>query len=53
MKQDVIIIGGGIIGLSTAEYFLRKGARITLIEKNKIGQEASWAGGGILVSINE
>ncbi len=48
MKQDVIVIGGGIIGLATAEGLLRKGAQVTLIERNQIGQEASWAGGGIL-----
>lgn len=48
MKQDVIVIGGGIIGLATAERLLAKGATVTILERNKIGQESSWAGGGIL-----
>lgn len=48
MKQDVVIIGAGIIGLATAELLLLQGARVTILERNKVGQESSWAGGGIL-----
>lgn len=48
MKQDVIIIGAGIIGLATAEHLLLQGAKVTILERNNAGQESSWAGGGIL-----
>lgn len=48
MKQDVIIIGGGIIGLATAERLLTRGANVTILERSQAGQESSWAGGGIL-----
>lgn len=48
MKHDVIVIGAGIIGLATAERLLLQGAKVTILERNKIGQESSWAGGGIL-----
>ncbi len=48
MKQSVIIVGAGIIGLATAERLLLKGAKVTLLERRKAGQESSWAGGGIL-----
>lgn len=48
MKQDVVIIGAGIIGLATAECLLILGAKVTILERNKAGKEASWAGGGIL-----
>ncbi|GKS70310.1 glycine oxidase [Nitrosomonas sp. PY1] len=48
MKQDIVIIGAGVIGLATAEKLLSQGARVTLIERNEIGLESSWAGGGIL-----
>jgi len=48
MKQDVIVIGAGIIGLATAERLLAQGAKVTILERNKIAQESSWAGGGIL-----
>ncbi|PXW86415.1 glycine oxidase [Nitrosomonas sp. Nm84] len=48
MNQDVIIVGAGIIGLATAERLLLQGAKVTILERNKAGQESSWAGGGIL-----
>jgi len=48
MKQDVVVIGAGIIGLATAERLLTHGANVTILERNHAGQESSWAGGGIL-----
>ena len=48
MSSDVIVIGGGIAGLATARELLRLGATVTLLERNYCGQEASWAGAGIL-----
>lgn len=47
-QADVIIVGGGVIGLLTAYYLQKNGANVTIIEKNKVGKESSWAGGGIL-----
>ena len=48
---DITIIGGGVIGLLTAREFINAGATVTLIEKNRLGQESSWAGGGILLPL--
>lgn len=48
MHSDVIIIGGGISGLSTALEFRLQGARVSVLERGVIGKESSWAGGGIL-----
>ncbi len=45
---DVLIIGGGIMGMLTAKELLKKGARVTLLDKSELGSEASWAGGGIV-----
>ncbi len=47
-SSDITIIGAGVIGLMTAREFLNAGASVTILEKNLCGQEASWAGGGIL-----
>ncbi len=48
---DITIIGGGVIGLLTAREFFNAGANVTVIEKNLLGQESSWAGGGILLPL--
>ena len=46
--QDVIIIGGGVIGLSIALELARHGVAVTVLDQGQPGQEASWAGAGIL-----
>lgn len=48
---DITLIGGGIIGLLTAREFIKAGASVVIIEKNALGQESSWAGGGILLPL--
>lgn len=45
---DIIIIGGGVIGLMTARELMKAGARVLILERQLIGRESSWAGGGIL-----
>ena len=48
MNPDFLILGGGIIGLSTALELARDGAHVTVVERGVAGGESSWAGGGIL-----
>jgi glycine oxidase len=48
MKKDFLIIGGGVIGLTSAQALLQAGYHVTLVERGTVGREASWAGGGIL-----
>jgi glycine oxidase len=45
---DVIVVGGGIIGLLTAWYLRQQSVQVMVIERGGIGRESSWAGGGIL-----
>lgn len=45
---DVLIIGGGVIGLSCAYRLAKDGLAVTVLERGQCGQEASWAGVGIL-----
>lgn len=44
----MMVMGGGIVGLATAWELLRSGATVSVLERNLCGQEASWAGAGIL-----
>jgi len=46
--SDVHIIGGGIAGLLTALELADQGLRVTILERDRLAREASWAGGGIL-----
>lgn len=40
-KSDVLIIGGGIMGASSAFFLRRRGCSVTLLERDQIGQYAS------------
>ncbi|MGC2167119.1 MAG: glycine oxidase ThiO [Gallionella sp.] len=48
MNTDFLVVGGGVVGLTTAQTLLQSGYRVTLVERGYLGEEASWAGGGIL-----
>jgi glycine oxidase len=47
-KNDVVIVGGGIIGLSLAYVLAREGVLATLLDRRELGREASWAGAGLI-----
>ena len=46
---DVIVIGGGIIGLSLSIALRKRGATVLVVERGEPGREASHAAGGMLV----
>jgi glycine oxidase len=46
---DVIVIGGGIIGLSLSIELRKRGAAVLVAERGEPGREASHAAGGMLV----
>jgi len=46
---DVIVVGGGIIGLSLSIELRKKGASVLVVERGEPGREASYAAGGMLV----
>ncbi len=46
---DVIIVGGGIIGLSLSIALRKRGATVLVVERGEPGREASYAAAGMLV----
>jgi glycine oxidase len=50
---DVIIIGGGIIGLSLARELRKRGASVLVVERGEPGREASHAAGGMLANCGD
>jgi glycine oxidase len=45
---DVLLIGGGVIGLSLAWELASHGAKVQIVDSGELGQEASWAAAGML-----
>jgi glycine oxidase len=45
---EVLVVGGGIIGLTTAYFLARDGVHVRIVDRSDLGQEASWAGAGII-----
>ena len=50
--MNIAIIGGGVIGLSTAWELASRGHKVSLFDKGPFGRKASWAGAGILLPGN-
>ncbi|WP_342539545.1 glycine oxidase ThiO [Sporosarcina sp. FSL K6-1540] len=50
---DVVVIGGGIIGCSTAYYLAKEGLSVHLVERDKIAQGTTRAAGGMLGAHSE
>jgi glycine oxidase len=49
MNSEILIIGGGVIGLTIARELHKKGfRRITILERGEIGKESSYAAAGML-----
>jgi len=46
--SDVLVIGGGIIGLASAYYLTKEGKRVRLLEQNTIGAGASYGNCGLI-----
>jgi glycine oxidase len=46
--SDILIIGGGIIGMLTARELSLAGMSVTIVDQREAGHESSWAGGGII-----
>ena len=52
-RPDVVIVGGGIIGLAAARELAAQGATVEVIERGRPGREASAAAAGMLAPLAE
>lgn len=48
MKKNVVIIGGGIIGLCSAYYLHKEGHQVTIVDKSDISKGASFVNAGYI-----
>ena len=46
----VVVIGAGIVGVSTAIWLRRFGAEVTLVDRGAPGQGTSFGNGGVLAA---
>jgi len=49
-QEDIIIIGGGIIGACTAYYLAKEGRSVTIIEKEDVGAGSSHGNAGLIAN---
>jgi glycine oxidase len=47
-SAEVVIVGGGVIGLSVAYALAGEGVSSTVLDQGDLGRAASWAGAGII-----
>lgn len=50
---DVLVLGGGLIGLACSRELARRGASVGLLERGRVGREASAAAAGMLAPLSE
>lgn len=48
MNKQVVVVGGGVIGLLTAFNLAAKVGQVVVCDQGEVGRESSWAGGGIV-----
>ncbi len=49
MNEHVIVLGGGVVGLSIAYQMSQEGWRVTLVDRATSRRNASWASAGVLL----
>ncbi len=52
-RRDLVVVGGGVVGLGAAREASRRGLGVTLVEKGHPAREASWAAAGMLSPFSE
>ena len=48
VRPEMLIVGAGVVGMTTALKLAERGVSVTLLDRQLVGREASWAGAGML-----
>lgn len=48
VKQDVVVIGGGVVGVASALELARRGAQVSVLERDRVGHGCSYGNAGWL-----
>ena len=48
-REDVVVIGGGVIGVCAAYYLIQAGWQVTLLERAAVGSGCSYGNSGLIV----
>ncbi len=48
-SSDVLIIGGGIIGICSAYYLVKEGCSVTLVEKDSLNAGSTYGNAGLII----
>ncbi len=53
MRHEIVVIGGGVIGVAVARALRMRGRNVCLVERDRPGSESSGAAAGILGAVSE
>ena len=48
-REDIVVIGGGVIGVCAAYYLLKEGRKVTILERDKVCSGCSYGNAGLIV----
>jgi D-amino-acid dehydrogenase len=48
-SRDVVVVGAGVVGISTAWYLASRGARVTVVDKGEVAAGSSYGNAGLVV----
>jgi glycine oxidase len=52
-SPDLVVVGGGVVGLSIAWRAVRRGLRVTVLERDRVGRGTSWHAAGMIAPVAE
>src|SRR5690606_7110932 len=48
MSRNIVVLGAGMVGVSVAWHLIRRGHRVTLVDRREPGRETSFGNAGVI-----